>query len=168
MRRLSFALGLAVLVSSGAYVFIYLYRWEWNRALFAAALFIAVEVALVGVAVLQRLKAVHADLEGLRRRPVDARVLARLQEAAPPRRDHFAWMAPKCDELGVFVPVLLGAGVVLSAAAWVVERLAGAAVQPSLERGLAGRLSKLSLPEDGLVGGTDHPLARLAGPHHWP
>ena len=30
----------------GAYVFVYLYRWEWNRALFAGVLFVAAEVAL--------------------------------------------------------------------------------------------------------------------------
>ena len=165
MRRLAGALGLVVLCSSGAYVFVYLYRWEWNRALFAAALFIATEVALVGAAVLQRLADVRSELDELRARPVDPLVLSRLQEAAPARRDHFAWMAPRRGELGVFVPVLMGAGVALSAVAWAVERLAGATARPALERGLAARLSRLSLPEGGLVGESEHPLALLAGPH---
>ncbi len=168
MRRLGAALGLVVLCSSGFYVFVYLYRWEWNRALFAAALFIATEVALIGAVVVQRLAAMASLLDQLRHRPVDPLVLARLQETTPPRRDHFAWMAPRRDDLGVFVPVLMGAGVVLSAVAWAVERLAGATARPALERGLAARLSVLSLPEGGLVGEGDHPLALLAGPHQSP
>ena len=168
MRRLAAALGLVVLLSSGVYVFVYLYRWEWNRALFAAALFIATEMALLGTAVLGRLRTVMTGLEELRHRPVDPLVLARIQETAPARRDHFAWLSPEREELGVFVPVLMGAGVVLSGVAWLVERLAGASATPALERGLAGRLSKLSLPEGGLVGEGDHPLSLLAGPHHYP
>lgn len=168
MRWLAGALGLVVLCSSGAYVFIYLYRWEWNRAMFAAALFIATEVALIAAVVLQRLHALATGIEELRRRPVDPLVLARIQESAPARRDHFAWMSPRRDEVSVFVPVLMGAGVVLSAVAWLVERLAGATARPVLERGLAAQLSGLKLPEGGLVGEADHPLVLLAGPHRTP
>ena len=168
MRRLAAAIGLVVLGSSGFYVFVYLYRWEWNRAMFAAALFIATEVALIGAAVVRRLAAVAASLDELRHRPVDPLVLARLQETTPARREHFAWMAPRRHELGVFVPVLMGAGVVLSGLAWAVERLASSTARPALERGLAARLSTLSLPEGGLVGEAGHPLALLAGPHQSP
>ncbi|HEX2062880.1 MAG TPA: hypothetical protein VHE80_00500 [Acidimicrobiales bacterium] len=168
MRRLALALGLVVLASSGTYVFVYLYRWEWNRAMFAAALFIATEVAMLAVVVMRRLSALASGLEELRRRPVDPLVLARLQESAPAKRDHFAWMSPRRDDLSVFVPVLMGAGVVLSGLAWIVERLAGSTARSVFETGLAGKLSRLSLPEDGLVGEADHPLALLAGPHGSP
>lgn len=138
-RRIGTLLGIAVLVSSGAYVFVYLYRWEWNRALVAAAFFIAAEVALGFVAVLDKL------------RNLDPRVLARVQEAAPPRSKPFAWLMPEDGTMGVFVPVLMGAGVVLSGVAWMVERLAGATAKPTMERALAARLSALALPAGGLL-----------------
>jgi hypothetical protein len=142
-RRIGSALGLAVMCSSGAYVFVYLYRWEWNRALVAAALFIATEVALGFVAVLDRLRSLSAA--------VDQRVLARVQEAAPPPSQPFGWLNPEDGTVGVFVPVLMGAGVVLSGVAWLVERLAGATAKPTLERSLALRLSQLGLPAGGLL-----------------
>ena len=142
-RRIGLGLGIAVLCSSGAYVFVYLYRWEWNRALVAAAFFIAAEVALGLVAVIDRLRALSAA--------VDAKVLGRIQEAAPPRSNPFKWLTPEDGTVGVFVPVLMGAGVVLSGVAWMVERLAGATAKPTLERALAARLSALSLPKGGLL-----------------
>ncbi len=55
----------------------------------------------------------------------------------------------------MFVPVLLGAGVVLSALAWVVERLARVTAGAALERGLAVRLAVLSLPPEPLVDARD-------------
>ena len=140
-RRIGIALGIAVLCSSGAYVFIYLYRWEWNRALTAAAFFLAAEIALGFVAVLIRLQ-----------RMADPQVAARIRESRPEPSQPFGWLSPEGGQTSVFVPVLMGAGVVLSGVAWLVERLAGATARPVLERGLAARLSRLSLPEDGLLG----------------
>lgn len=49
-----------VLAASGAYVFVYLYRREWNRAIIAGTFFLATEVALLGSAVLTRLRALDA------------------------------------------------------------------------------------------------------------
>jgi Kef-type K+ transport system membrane component KefB len=54
-RRLGNLLGLIVLLCAGIYVFVYLYRWEWNRALFVAILFVATEVAIVANVLLQRM-----------------------------------------------------------------------------------------------------------------
>jgi hypothetical protein len=148
-RRIGIALGLAVLCSSGAYVFVYLYRWEWNRALVAAALFIATEVALGLVAVLDRLRSLATDVDRLCR--PDPRVLARIRESGPAPSNPFSWLTPDDGTVGVFVPVLMGAGVVLSGVAWMVERLAGATARPTLERALATRLSVLGLPPGGLL-----------------
>jgi hypothetical protein len=141
-RRIGIALGLAVLCSSGAYVFVYLYRWEWNRALVAGVFFLSAEVALGFAAVLHRLHGMGPD----------PRVAARVRDARPEPRHPFAWLAPEGGQMSVFVPVLMGAGIVLSGIAWLVERLAGATAGPVLERGLARRLSRLALPEDGLLG----------------
>ena len=40
-RRLGMLATIAVMAASGSYVFVYLYRWEWNRALISAAIFVA-------------------------------------------------------------------------------------------------------------------------------
>ena len=45
-----------VLVLSGAYMMIYLYRWEWNRAIISGVFFVAAEVALATSMILRRLR----------------------------------------------------------------------------------------------------------------
>ena len=54
-RTIRTLLGGITLAASGAYTFIYLYRWEWNRALMSSALFIAAEVAVVAMLLSRRL-----------------------------------------------------------------------------------------------------------------
>jgi hypothetical protein len=149
VRKVAVALGVLVLVASGTYVFVYLYRWEWNRALFAAALFIATEVALGLAWVLERVRALTEAVDRLQH--ADPEVRERLRESRPPGRQPFAWLAPNAERLEVFVPILMGAGVALSALAWLVERLARATAGPTLERALAARLRTMALPEGGLV-----------------
>jgi hypothetical protein len=148
-------ISILVLVASGAYMLVYLYRWEWNRALIAGVVFVSVEVALGVSLILGRLR----RLEGrLAEQPRPAAPLA----AAPAREvlastpvahpDPFAWLRPRPDRLGVFIPVLLGAGAVLSALAYVVERVGSATAGPVLDRRLARRLEALAPPAGGLTG----------------
>ncbi|MGH9155185.1 MAG: hypothetical protein ACRD1K_04910 [Acidimicrobiales bacterium] len=163
-RRLGWTFGAATLAGAGAYLLIYLYRWEWNRALTAGVFVLIAEVALVGAAVLERLGGMEQRLAASV--PVAApagtdRALRVLRDTAPPPRDHFAWLAPRTDQLGVFVPVMMGAGALLSGLAWLVERLARRTARPLLEQKLAHRLGALSLPEGGLVGPA--PTAVAAG-----
>jgi hypothetical protein len=66
--------------------------------------------------------------------------------------------------MNVFVPVLMGAGVLLSGIAWVVERLARATVTPVAERGLAAQLDGLALPAHGFATAERAPLDLLRGP----
>ena len=47
-RKIGILAAVVTLLASGAYVFVYLYRWEWNRAQVSAAIFVAAEVGLVG------------------------------------------------------------------------------------------------------------------------
>ncbi len=144
-RRIAVMLGVAVMAFSGLYVFIYLYRWEWNRALFCLGLFMSVEIAMGVGLVLKRINRLSERVG------VDRAVLARIEEAAPEPSRPFAWLADDAAQrTAVFVPVLMGAGLVLSAIAWGVERLASATARPAMEHGLARRLSALSLP-DALV-----------------
>ena len=169
-RKLGTALAMATLAGSGVYLFVYLYRWEWNRALMAGVFLLAAQMALSTTAILGRLRALETARPTAPAGSTGARpqVLARLRETAPPARDHFAWMKPSAERMGVFVPILMGAGFVLSGLAWVVERVARQTAGPALERGLAGRLSLFTLPEDGLVPApvtrTDDRLVLLLGP----
>jgi hypothetical protein len=158
--RIAGLLGTAVLLATGLYFFVYLWRWEWNRAIIAGVLFIATEVAIAAVTVLNRIHRL-----GDRLPPADPAVLARIRETAPPPRDHFEWLSPRSGRMGVFVPVLIGMGVVASGLAWLVERLARATAGPVLERGLAARLGPLAWPAGGLVpSDADDPLAMLDHP----
>jgi hypothetical protein len=142
-----------VLVASGAYVLVYLDRWQWNRALISGIFFLAAEIAVVASVLLRRLQALEDRLDELHRRPLPAEppaALEAIEASAPPPKNHFAWLgAPRTS---VFVPILLGAGVVLSGVATVVERLAGATARPVLEQRLAFRLQPLALPAGGLLG----------------
>ena len=159
-RRISRVLGGTMMFFTALYFFVYLWRWEWNRALIAGVLFVAAEVAMASATILSRLRRLDDRLQA-----PDPAVLARIRETAPPAHDHFEWLSPKSGRLGVFVPVLIGMGVVASGLAWLVERLARATAGPALERGLAARLTALAWPTGGLVPQKgDDPLAMLERP----
>jgi hypothetical protein len=161
-RLLGIGLGLASLVASGAYVFIYLNRWEWNRALISGVIFVAAEVALATVLLNSRLRRLSAETAELREQLRGERTLSRIQATAPPARNHFAWIS-RPDRMNVFVPVLMGAGVLLSGLAWGVERLARMTARPALERGLARQLGALTPPSAGFVR-PDDALDRMRRP----
>jgi hypothetical protein len=169
MKGIPRAVTVLAAAACGVYTLVYLYRWEWHRAILAAVFLVVAEVALATVAVLRRLAVLDRRLSGLAetveaggrtqpggRTEVDARprpdpeILARLRDAAAERRPPFAWLEP--DRLGVFLPILLGAGLLASAAAWAVEGLARATAQPALEHRLAVRLGVFALPAGGLLG----------------
>jgi hypothetical protein len=141
---------LVVLVASGAYLFIYLYRWEWNRALMAGVFFVAAEVALIGGAVMNRLRAIERRVDAA---PSDGHGSAR---GAPARdRGPFAWLDEVSGGFGVFIPILLGAGVILSLVAWVVERLARYVTAPLSDAGHVTALRTLDVPTKPLAPATE-------------
>ena len=154
-RRLAVLAAIAVMAASGSYVFVYLYRWEWNRALVSAAIFIAAEVGLLGAVVLDRLARVQRRLDGDGGRrhagTMDDGVRRRLRENRPAPAKPFAWL--NGSQTNVFVPVLFGAGFVLSGLAWIVDRLARVTAGQAVEHGLARSLTALQPPSGGLLGG---------------
>lgn len=170
-RRVALLAAIVTMGAAGWYVFLYLTRWEWNRAVVAGVIFLAAEVALVGSLLLDRLARIQRALPardtlrahrpgppnsaGDRDEP-DPRVMARINGSAPPPREPFAWLRDAPDRSSVFVPILLGAGVLLSGLAWIVERLARFTAGPTIERVLARRLEPLALPRGGLVGDERH------------
>jgi hypothetical protein len=178
-RRLGLLATLVTMGGAGWYVFVYLYRWEWNRALISGVIFLAAEIGLIGTLVIGRLVRIERRLDeggvpapsgswssvssrssgpssrALRRVEPDPAVLARLRESAPPPREPFAWLTKRPQEVSVFVPVLLGAGAVLSGLAWVVERIGRRLTGPAQENSLARRLHAIAIPPGGFVGDHD-------------
>lgn len=154
-RVLGRVLVVVVLVASGAYFLVYLYRWQWNRALVSGLFFVAAQIAVVASVVLRRLQAIEDRLDELKDRPAPAppappAALDAITATAPPPKDRFSWLSS--SRTNVFLPILLGAGVLLSGVATVVERIAGATARPVLEHRLALRLQPLTLPTGGLLG----------------
>ena len=147
-RHLGRLVTLAALVASGSYVLVYLYRWEWNRALVAGVFFLAAELAIVASGIMRRLKVLEERIDSINT-PTPTE---RLHQTAPEPGSPFAWLEPEHDRFSVFVPVLLGAGVILSLIAAGVERLAAATAGHSLERRLGRRLDAIALPAGGFLG----------------
>ena len=166
MRRASLVMVVGVLAASGGYALIYMFRWEWHRAIIAALFFVAAEVGLGTAVLLRRLGRVEQRLDDLARAPraiaasdLDPAVLARIRESAPPASKPFAWLDPKQPNLSVFLPFLLGVGALASGLAWVVEQTARHTTAPALERRLARSLAPLALPSGGLLGPEPTPSA---------
>ncbi|MGH8998592.1 MAG: hypothetical protein ACRDY7_04305 [Acidimicrobiia bacterium] len=163
-RRMAAALLALVFAASGAYLLLYLVRWEWHRAIIAGVFFLGAEVALVGGVLFARLRAVERRLDAMVASP-PADVVARMAESAPAPRAPFAWLKTNGEGLGVFLPVLLGAWLLASALAWLVESLARVTARPALERNLAWRLVPITFPRGGLLG--EDPVPVIAARRRW-
>lgn len=150
MRRLAWLIGALTLLATGSYTFVYLQRWEWHRALIVAVIFVAAEIAVGTALVLRKLGTPTRAMADGRDVAPPPRMVEQLHAAAPDR-DHFGWLDARASQFGVFIPILLGGGVLVSAAAWAVERIAKGTAEPKLERSLAAQLSALQPPAEGLV-----------------
>jgi hypothetical protein len=143
-----------VLFLAGLYTLVYLARWEWNRAIISGLFFVAAEVIVVGLAILRRLHRIEERLASAPPGAVDPaaeeRALVHLRTADVDRPNPFAWLGP--DRTAVFVPILLGAGVIMSAVAYVVERVARSTAVPAMDRRLARRLATIAPPATLLTG----------------
>lgn len=150
LRLLARVLTLIVVGVSGTYLLVYLYRWEWNRAMMAGLFFVAGEIALVATSILNRIDRLALRLTGAQREAAEG-VYRRLRAVPTEPRDTFRWLRSDTEGLPVFVPVLLGAGVILSALAHVVQRIAISSIDPVVDRAAALQLASLTLPDGGLV-----------------
>lgn len=138
----------AVTFVAAVYLIRHLIRWEWHRAMFSGIAMLAGEIALAAVVIL---RAVRRAVEKASAPEVDQRVLSRLQQSRPPSARAFAWLQPDQSQCNVFVSILLGGGVLISAAAWLLDKLAKATSSGGLEKGLATRLARLAPPRQGFV-----------------
>ncbi|WP_367323950.1 hypothetical protein [Streptomyces sp. HUAS ZL42] len=152
MRKIVYVFGGLAAAGSGTYLVVYLYRWQWQRAVICGVLLLVVEVMLFGVVVLGRLTRIEERLRDTdrRQRELAARQEDALARVRRPPVEHegarFRWLEDPADRTYVFVPVLMVTGVLLSGLAWVVQRIASATARPA-ERRLAGRLAVLTAPD---------------------
>jgi len=158
MRRIAYVFGSLAAAGAGTYLVVYLYRWQWQRAILCGILLLVVEVMLLGIVLLARLTRIEERVKesDAGQRELTARqedVLVRLRQGSVEREGaRFRWLEETADRTYVFVPVLMVTGVLLSGLAWVVQRIASATGRPA-ERRLAGRLAVLAAPEPGAVVG---------------
>ena len=68
-----------------------------------------------------------------------------------PTPNRFRWIEESTQQLPVFITFLVGAGAIVSAVAWLVDRIAGATATPALEGRLARRLTTGAYPTGGLL-----------------
>lgn len=150
MRRIGVVLLLITLVTSVWYFFAYLTWWEWNRAMIAGVLMVAAEIGLVTILLLSRLDRLNRRIGDASRAEL---IKARL-DAAPTRSESFAWLRDP-NQMNVFIPVLLGAGVIASGLAWLVERIARLTSRSGTTGSLSKDLAELAPPDGGFLGGDD-------------
>src|SRR5262245_14666297 len=106
VRTIARWLAIATLVGAGVTMLRELSSWEWHRALVARIFALIAEVALATSLILDRLAKAPVRVEEARR---EERFVDRL-ETSRSGRDHFAWMR-ETSRTGVFIPLLMGAGV---------------------------------------------------------
>jgi hypothetical protein len=145
VKTIAWLAGIGTLAAGLGYMVVSLNRWEWNRALFFGLIVVIAEVGLATGLVLRKL----TDLQ--RSREVDPAVLAVLRESRPGSPDRFAWLKQTSSRTNVFITFLVGGGVVLSAAAWMVDRIASKTSTPRGEESLATALYAIRYPSGGLV-----------------
>jgi hypothetical protein len=148
MKVIAWLAGISTMLMGALYLVISLNRWEWNRALFFGLIVLIAEVGLATALVLRRI----ARLEHVLKAPrsVDPAVLQILAESRP-TRDRFAWMRNSRSQLNVFITFLVGGGVLLSAIAWVVDKVASKTSSPVGEERLARQLYAITYPSGGLL-----------------
>lgn len=148
MKKLMWVFAAGTFFGAMAYSIISLNRWEWNRALFFGLVVVVAEIGLATGLILRKLDSMtearyereREELRGV------------LRDARPPRH-RFAWLDPKevVSRSNVFITMLVGGGVLLSGVAWVLDKVASKTTTSLREGRLAGDLTRISYPEDGLL-----------------
>ena len=149
MKKLGLIVATVALIACAGYLFVYIYRWEWHRALLVGILFLATLVGLCTALVLRRVTTLADRATTGNDRPPGA--LERLR-AAPVETKPFPWLKPEAlDRTHIFIPVLLGGGFAVSGIAWAIERVAGSSARSGVEEQLATDLEGVAFPTAPLV-----------------
>jgi hypothetical protein len=159
-RRVGLSVAFVIVLVSAVYVVVDLMRWEWNRAVLAALVCVAALVVFSTTLILGHLTRLDQRLDEVARRSIPEQSTSQVATGFPAvGAAHFAWLEPERDR-GVFVPILLGAGAILSFLASVVERISGAIAQNTLGPGELDRLG-VHLP----LGDATVAVGHVARPH---
>jgi hypothetical protein len=127
-----------IVLVSAVYVVVDLARWEWNRAVLAALMCLAALVVFSTTLILGQLTRIDQRLDEVARRSIPEQSNSQVAAESPGVGvAHFAWLEPQRDR-GVFVPILLGAGAILSFLASVVERISARPHRPRSHRVVVG------------------------------
>lgn len=143
MKIIAWLAGIGTLAAAAVYMVVSLNRWEWNRALFFGLIVLIAEVGLATGLILRRLNRLEHRF--------DPAVADILRATRPPSRDRFLWLQEQSGQFNVFITFLVGGGVVLSAIAWLVDRVASKTSTPEGERRLTKELGPISYPRGGLL-----------------
>ncbi|MFF4243558.1 hypothetical protein ACFYY2_03680 [Streptomyces sp. NPDC001822] len=167
LKLSAYAFGGLAGVYAGYYTVLYLTRWEWQRALISAMLFLITEVLMATILLLTRFARLESRMDQAFARMEDVR--NRLEQTRAPARGRFAWLDPAeldgTQRTFVFVPVLMVAGAALSGLATLLQKIAGASAGRGAERRLAGRLTALTVPAVGDADSLeDHPAVTPVRP----
>lgn len=172
MKYVSYLFGGLSTIAAAVYLVIYLYRWEWQRAVICGVLLLAVEGFLVCVLLLGRMGRLERRIADADTRVEEVR--RRLEHSREQSAGHpFRWLGGDGGGSGgidgagrtyVFVPILMVTGAALSGIAWVIQRIAAVTVRPGAERRLAGRLAPLAAPAGGIRSGSYQAADRPAVP----
>lgn len=146
MKTIAWLAGVGTLLAGALYMIVSLNRWEWNRALFFGLIVLIAEVGLATGLVLRRIA--RLEYSNSKADPAVANIL---RETRPPTANRFAWLRESTKELNVFITFLVGGGVMLSAIAWLVDRIASKTSSPVGEERLARQLAPISYPSGGLL-----------------
>lgn len=148
MRKLMWVFAAGTFFGAMAYSIISLNRWEWNRALFFGLVVVVAEIGLATGLVLRKLDTL-TDPSVARERDEIRGVL----RDARPTRHRFAWLEPKevVSRSNVFITMLVGGGVLLSGVAWIIDKIASKTTTSLREGRLAGDLTRIAYPDDGLL-----------------
>jgi hypothetical protein len=147
VKVIAWLTGIGTLIAAAAYMVVSLNRWEWNRALYFGLVVLIAEVGLATGLVLRRLKRLAQAQE----ESVDPAVREILRSHRPPGPDRFAWLRESPSRLNVFVTLLVGGGVIISGAAWLVDRVASRTGAGAREQRLARQLAAIAYPREGLL-----------------
>lgn len=147
MKKLVWLFALGTLLAAAVYSVVSLNRWEWSRALYFGLVVLVAEIGLATGLVLRKLDR-QAELEAGEQDEV--RDILRSSRVSQRR---FRWLDPEqiASRSNVFITMVVSGGILLSGLAWLLDKLAANTTTSLQEGRLAGDLTEIAYPADGLL-----------------
>jgi hypothetical protein len=147
MKKLAWAFALGTLLAAGSYSVLSLNRWEWSRALYFGLVVLVAEIGLATALVLRKL-----DQQAAADADERAEVRNILRTSRVPQ-NRFRWLGPErmMSQTNVFITMVISGGIILSGLAWLLDKVAANTTSTLQEGRLAGDLTRIAYPSDGLL-----------------